>query len=97
MALRRFPISGELDLATAPALQAKLDVLVALTDDDLVLDCEGLVFIDSTGVRLFIHTRNALQAAGRRCTVENLTERCRRPFEILGLTERLELRELDLA
>ena len=97
MAERRFPVRGDVDLSSCEELQDKLLVLVNATNDDLVLDCTDLVFIDSTGVRLFIHTRNALQAAGRRCTVENLTERCRRPFEILGLTERLELRELDLA
>ncbi len=97
MAVRRFPISGDVDLATAPDLQAKLYVLIALTDDDIVLDCAGLNFIDSTGIRLVVNAQNELAAVGRRCVVENVSDRCRQPFEVLGLTDRLSIEELDPA
>ena len=89
MALRRFPISGELDLATAPALQAKLDVLVALTDDDLVLDCEGLVFIDSTGVAVLLEANQKLEADGRHLLILDVQRGPRLVFESLGLSDLL--------
>jgi anti-sigma B factor antagonist len=97
MAVRRFPLRGDLDLATVPDLQKELDVLFDATDDDIVLDCADLTFIDSTGIGLVVHALRALEVQGRRCTVENLNERCRRPFVILGLSEVLSLEELDPA
>ena len=57
MAERRYPVSGDVDMAVAPELQDKLLVLVNATNDDLVLDCANLAFIDSTGVAVFIHAQ----------------------------------------
>src|SRR4051812_27841148 len=42
MAERRFPIQGDVDYATSVDLRAKLSAFIAATDDDIVLDCEGL-------------------------------------------------------
>jgi anti-sigma B factor antagonist len=91
MGLRRFPVRGEVDLAAVPDLQSKLDVLINATDDDLVLDCKGLTFIDSSGIGMFVHAHRALEVQGRECWIENLSDRCRRPFEMLGLTQVLGL------
>ncbi len=95
--MRRFFLRGEVDLATVPDLQTKLDVLVHATDDDLVLDCSELEFIDSTGIAMVVYAHQALEVLGRRCSVENISSRVRRPFDILGLTERLGIGELDPA
>jgi anti-anti-sigma factor len=97
MAVRRFPLSGEVDLPTVPDLQTKLDVLVQATDDDLVIDCSALQFIDSTGIGMVVYAHQALEVLGRRCSIENLGGRARRPFDVLGLTERLGIGELDPA
>jgi anti-anti-sigma regulatory factor len=56
-----------------------------------------VTFVDSTGIGLVVHAQRALEVQGRRRTIENLNERCRRPFVILGLTEVLNLGELDPA
>jgi anti-anti-sigma factor len=49
----RVVVVGELDLLTAPRLQAVLDKLVAAGDlRHLVLDLRELEFIDSTGVAM---------------------------------------------
>jgi anti-anti-sigma factor len=49
----RVVVAGELDLLTAPRLQAVLDKLVAAGDmRHLVLDLRKLEFIDSTGVAM---------------------------------------------
>jgi anti-sigma B factor antagonist len=97
MAVRRFPLRGEVDLATVPDLQTKLEVLVNATDDDLVLDCTGLEFIDSTGIGMVVYAHQALGVLGRRLMIENLSARAQRPFDVLGLTGRLGIGELDPA
>jgi anti-sigma B factor antagonist len=90
MTERHFPVSGNIDMANAPALQDRLLVLVNATTDDLVLDCADLEFIDSTGVAVFMHAQRLLEVNGRRLRAENLHGMPRRTFDILGLTEALE-------
>ena len=90
MAERRYSVRGDIDLENAPDLQAKLLVLVNATNDDLVLDCTDLEFIDSMGIGVFMHTQRLLEVQERRLRVENLHGMVRRAFDILGLVEMLE-------
>ena len=97
MAVRRFPLRGDVDLATVMDLQTKLDVLIVATDDDIALDCAELTFIDSTGIGLVVYAQQALEVRGRACKVVNMSDQARRPFDVLGLTERLGIELLDPA
>lgn len=49
--------TGELDIATAPALEER--ALAALGRGPVVLDLSGLDFIDSTGVKMLLDMREA--------------------------------------
>ena len=87
MAERHFQVAGVVDLATGAELQAKLMVLATVTTDDLVLDCADLEFIDSTGIGVFMHIRQLLEVHGRELRIVNMSDRVRRPFDLLGLTD----------
>jgi anti-sigma B factor antagonist len=54
-------LEGELDISTLPSLQARLLEVVA-RNRCVVLDCMGLTFIDSSGMRLLL---SALREVGR--------------------------------
>jgi anti-sigma B factor antagonist len=97
MTERRFAVAGEIDTANATELQSKLLVLVNATGDDLVLDCAGLEFIDSTGIAVFIHIQQLLDIQGRGFRVVNLNDMPLRAFQLLGLDEDLGLTELGSA
>jgi anti-sigma B factor antagonist len=97
MAVRRFPLRGEVDLATVPELQSKLEGLIVATDDDIAIDCADLTFIDSTGIGLVVYAQQALAVRGRACRLINMSDRARRPFDLLGLTDRLGIEVLDPA
>jgi len=97
MAESRFPVGGEVDIATAADLQAELLAYIAATADDIVLDCKQLEFIDSVGIAVFVHAQQTLEVQGRKCRVLDMPARVRRPFEVLGLTEMLQIEELDPA
>jgi anti-anti-sigma factor len=47
-------VSGELDLAGAPDLEAELQAVEASDARTIMLDLAGLQFIDSTGLRLLL-------------------------------------------
>jgi anti-anti-sigma factor len=91
LAERRLFVNGDIDLANAATLQDRLLVLMQATDDDLVLDCKYVRFIDQTGIAVFAHTHRLLEVLGRRFRVTNLGGLARRPFEALGLTEALSI------
>jgi anti-anti-sigma factor len=87
MAERRIPVSGDVDTTVAQKLQDELLLLVNATNDDLVLDCTDLAFIDSVGISAVIHVQRLMEIQGRRFRIENLHGMARRAFDILGLTD----------
>jgi anti-anti-sigma factor len=56
-------VSGELDAASTPELQAPLDAALA-ESDAIVLDLAGCEFVDSTGLHVIIDARAAAQDRG---------------------------------
>jgi anti-sigma B factor antagonist len=57
-------VEGEVDLQTAPELDARLGELEIGRDADLVLDLTGVTFLDSTGLGLIVKTHHAVAASG---------------------------------
>lgn len=45
---------GELDVASAPVLEAELLRVESLAPSSILLDLSGLTFMDSTGIRLLV-------------------------------------------
>ena len=86
-------LAGELDLASAPTLEATTTRLCADGASEIVFDLRGLSFIDSTGLRTILgsmslceeHLCNLWLIPGQRAI--------QRLFELAGLLERLPFRE----
>ena len=93
MAERLFQIRGEIDVASAPALQASLNGAVADDDADLVVDCGDVTFIDETGIAVLTAAQRRLQAEGRSLRVVNANPTTARAIDIRGLDEFLRVNE----
>jgi anti-anti-sigma factor len=65
------------------------------TTGDVVLDCDGLQFMDSGAVAVFVSTQHLLQIEGRELRVVNLAAAPRRTLELLGLSDTLGLGNAD--
>jgi anti-anti-sigma factor len=61
--------AGELDLATAPRLQARLDDLLDAGYHELDLDLDEVSFCDVAGLNVLLRTRAAAVAAGGRLSL----------------------------
>ena len=83
----RIAIRGELDLATAPELA---EVFGGVRGDVLV-ECQELEFIDTTGLQVIIQAHRRLAEGGHRVVLRGLSRNCRRIFEVAGLDEVLDL------
>jgi anti-sigma B factor antagonist len=83
---------GELDVATAPELQRRVDEIVA-ADGDVGFDCTELVFADSSGLDTLIRLSKELRAQQRRLVLTNVRPMVRRAMDALQVTELFELEE----
>ena len=78
-------ISGEVDIYTCQDLKDKLYQLVDLYGKDLILDCEGLNYIDSTGLGVFVAVLKKVKQNQIQITIENLKESIKKLFVITSL------------
>lgn len=89
---RHVRAEGELDLASAPALEQELSRACANGAPCVVLDLSALRFIDSTGVRAVL--AGVVDARSRGCELSLLPGPApvQRVFELTGLAELLPFR-----
>ncbi|MET7968980.1 STAS domain-containing protein [Micromonospora sp. NPDC005305] len=80
-------LAGELDLATAPELNAAIDRLAAEGHRELLLDLAELTFCDSTGIAAFVRGDNLVTAAGGWLRITGATGRVARVLQVTGLAE----------
>ena len=84
-----FRLRGDVDLASVPGLTDRVQRFIAWSGDDVVVDCDELDFIDSSGIAVLLDARSALAADGRSLAMVNLRNPGRLAIEVLGLTEHL--------
>jgi anti-anti-sigma factor len=78
----RVYLSGELDLSTAWRLRGDLET----TWGTLQFDCSELIFLDCSGLSVFIERRSRNQTV----VLTNLAPNVKKLFEICGLCELFE-------
>lgn len=81
----RVIVSGEVDIYTAGQFKEKLYHIVENSGSDLVVDCSGLNYIDSTGLGIFVGALKKAKQDGRNIHIENIRENIRKLFVITGL------------
>jgi anti-sigma B factor antagonist len=84
-------IYGELDVATAPSLREQLIGLVGDGSTKLVLDLEGVDFLDSTGLGVIVSALKRARTNGGDLRLVCTQARIRRLFEITGLDKAVPL------
>ena len=86
-------VSGELDLASSPALEQELDRAVAQSPTLIIIDLRELEFIDSTGLSVLIRAHQRAQEGGHRLGIVNGSRQVRRLLTLTGVAERLTIVE----
>jgi anti-sigma B factor antagonist len=83
-------LAGELDAASAPALDERLTELLAEAHASVVLDLVDLQFVDSAGVSVLIRAKKQAEARTARLMLRRPTEQVQRVFALVGLADWLE-------
>ena len=79
-----FTLHGELDVSTAPTLDAMID-LVSVVGADIVLDLRDLKFIDSIGLTRFVRLRLKAEQYGHRLVLRRPPPNVLRVLRVTGL------------
>ncbi|MGW5265915.1 STAS domain-containing protein [Microbispora sp. NPDC004025] len=86
--MTRIIACGEIDIGTAGHLyRAVLDVLRRQRPDRIEVDLARVTFLDASGVRALLMSRDAAAEVGCRLTVVEPGRMARRVLEIVGLLE----------
>ena len=73
-----------LDSATAPDFETELLRRIDEGAGCVLLDCSGMDYISSAGLRVILRAGKRLKAGGGRLALCGLTEDCREAFRISG-------------
>jgi anti-anti-sigma factor len=88
-------LAGELDMTTTFRLEPELERLTRDADiSALVVDMEGVVFMDSTVLGLLLATQQRLRAEGIRFLLANPSTSVRRMLELTGAGDALSVTTL---
>ncbi len=80
-------VGGEVDVYTAPKLREKLIELVSDGSYHLVVDLEGVDFLDSTGLGVLVGGLKRLRSHDGELVLVCTKNRILKVFEITGLTK----------
>jgi anti-sigma B factor antagonist len=91
-------VSGEVDVATAPALRDCLNQVIERDSGVVVVDLLQVTFIDSTGLGVLIGAHKRCADDGRQLRIVVVEPRILKVFGITGLNELFAIHPtLDLA
>jgi anti-sigma B factor antagonist len=80
-------VIGEIDVYTAPSLRERLNELVASGHYNLVVDLEGVEFLDSTGLGVLVGGLKRVRSHDGTLRLVCAQEKILKVFRITGLTK----------
>jgi anti-sigma B factor antagonist len=80
-------VSGEVDVATVPRLREQLHALVAEGNRRIIVDLDGVDFLDSTGLGVLVGALKRVRSNDGDLYLVCTQPRIRKVFEVTGLTK----------
>jgi len=82
-------VAGEVDIATAPRLDATFESIVASEPSRVLLELEDVTFLDSSGIRSLVLAQRHLEEAGAVFVIDGMSDAVMHVLEIAGVLESL--------
>ena len=82
---------GRLDTVAAQQISETIEPLMQNADKTLILDCEKMPFISSSGLRIFIKIRKETVAKGGKMCLRNVNDDVKQVFKMTKLDDIFEI------
>ena len=82
---------GELDTAVAAEVEQTLQPLYNSNGLDVIIDCEKLEYIASSGLRILISILKGAKAGGSKVVLKNMNEDIKSVFKLTGFINIFEV------
>jgi anti-sigma B factor antagonist len=83
---------GRLDTAAAPQTEKEMEPLYGCNGQDIVLDCEKLEYISSSGLRIFLGILKMAKPKGSKVFIRSISDDLRQVFAMTGFTNLFEFK-----
>ena len=87
-------LEGELDIASAPMLEATIEDICAQRPSELILDMTGVEFVDSSGMNALLRGKALCERHGCEFSMSPAQRPVERVLEVTRLIDRLPLRKI---
>ncbi len=77
-------LEGEMDTAAAVEVEEALKPLYESNGKDVIIDCTGLEYIASSGLRILLSILKGAKAAGSKVTLRNVNDDIKNVFKLTG-------------
>ncbi len=77
-------LEGRLDTASSEKTEKELSVLKDCTGHDIIIDCEKLEYISSSGLRILLAIKKNAIAVGSKVNIVNLNDEILKVFKMTG-------------
>jgi anti-sigma B factor antagonist len=84
-------LEGELDTAAAVEVEKTLQPLYTTNGKDVIIDCEGLEYIASSGLRILISILKGAKAGGSKVVLKNMNDDIKSVFKLTGFINIFEV------
>lgn len=83
--------SGRMDTPGAQEITPQMNALAKEANKTIILDCENLSYISSSGLRIFLTLRKAAAEKGGKIIVRNICDSIRSVFMMTGFLNLFEI------
>ena len=84
---------GRLDTAVSMQVQKDVQPLIDDIKSDVILDCEKLQYISSSGLRIFLGILKSAKPTGHHVYIRHLSNEIRQVFTITGFINLFEFKD----
>ena len=84
-------ITGRLDTMTSSEFEKTLTTYFSSQELELILDCSGMEYISSAGLRVVLMAHKNLTANSGRFVIRNLSKEVRSVFDMIGFSNILTI------
>ena len=84
-------LEGRLDTLNFASLEKEMTLLIEKNQKDIILDCQQLDYVSSSGLRILLKSLKMVDAASGRFTICNLQPQITQIFKISGFDHLFEI------